>query len=72
MLRHTIRASRILLGVALVLIGVVLALPLVPGPGLLVVFVGLTVLSAEFEWARRLRDRVHHAMRRGVRRTDGG
>jgi uncharacterized protein (TIGR02611 family) len=71
MLRHTIRASRIVIGVALVLIGIVLALPLVPGPGVLVIFVGLSVLSAEFEWARRLRDRLHETARRLVRRTDG-
>jgi len=72
MLRHTIRASRVIVGIALVLIGIVLALPLVPGPGLLVVFVGLTVLSTEFEWARRLRDRLRAAARRLTGRTDGG
>ena len=72
MLRHTIRASRVIVGIALLLIGFVLALPLVPGPGLLVMFVGLTVLSAEFEWARRLRERMRTAARRLTRRTDGG
>jgi uncharacterized protein (TIGR02611 family) len=71
MIQHTIRASRIVLGIALVIIGLVLALPLVPGPGLLVVFVGLTVLSAEFEWARRLRDRLHVMVRRATGRADG-
>ena len=72
MLRHTIRASRVVIGIALVLVGIVLALPLVPGPGLLVIFGGLTVLSAEFVWARRLRDRLHAMARRLARRTDGG
>ena len=71
MLRHTIRASRVVLGVALVVVGLVLALPLVPGPGLVVVFVGLTVLSAEFEWARRLRNRLHATFRRVSGRADG-
>ena len=61
MLRHTIRASRVVLGIVLVLIGLVLSLPLVPGPGVLVMFVGVTVLSAEFEWARRLRDWMRRA-----------
>ncbi len=70
MLRHTIRASRIVLGLALVGVGLVLALPLVPGPGLLVMLVGLTVLSAEFEWARRLRDRLHAMFRRVTGRAD--
>jgi len=71
MLRHTIRASRIALGIALVLVGVVLALPLVPGPGIPVIFVGLTVLSAEFEWARRLRNWIHGTFRRTVERVNG-
>jgi uncharacterized protein (TIGR02611 family) len=71
MLRHTIRASRVVLGIVLVFVGLVLALPLVPGPGLVVVFVGLTVLSAEFEWARRLRDRLHGTFRRATGRVDG-
>jgi len=70
MLQHTIRASRLVLGLALVLAGVVLAIPGVPGPGLLVVFVGLTVLSTEFEWARRLRDRLHAMFRRVTGRAD--
>ena len=72
MLRHGIRASRITVGVALVLVGSVLALPLVPGPGLPLIFVGLTVLSVEFEWARRLRDRMHDAFRRATGRPHGG
>jgi hypothetical protein len=45
-------------------------LPLVPGPGLLLVVVGLGVLSHDFHWARRLRDRAHrewdHVRRRHV------
>ena len=71
MLQHTIRASRVVLGIALVVVGIVLALPLVPGPGLVVVLLGLTVLSAEFEWARRLRDWLHATFRRVTRRADG-
>ena len=70
MLQHTIRASRLVLGLALVLAGVVLAIPGIPGPGLLVMFVGLTVLSTEFEWARRLRDRLRGMFRRGTGRAD--
>ena len=67
MLRHSVRATRIAVGAVLVLLGLVLALPLVPGPGLLFVFGGLTVLGTEFEWARRLNDwlrRTFHRMTR--------
>lgn len=49
-----------LIGVAIIVIGIVL-LPL-PGPGWLIIFAGLFVLSTEFEWAERLlhfaRDKV--------------
>ncbi len=71
MLRHTIRASRVVLGLVLLLVGAILALPLVPGPGALVMFVGLTVLSAEFVWARRLRNWIHVNFRRAVGRAHG-
>jgi len=29
-----------------------------PGPGMLVIFLGLGLLAAEFVWARRLMDRM--------------
>src|SRR5207244_847756 len=66
MIQHTLRASRVLVGVVLVLVGIVLALPLVPGPGLLFVFAGLTVLGGEFEWARRLSDRMRRTFHRAT------
>jgi len=68
MLRQTVRVGRVAVGMSLVAIGVVLAIPGVPGPGLPIVFGGLTVLSSEFHWARRLRDQ----MRRGFDRLKGG
>ena len=71
MIQHTLRISRIAIGLVLVLLGVVLSLPLVPGPGMLLVFGGLTVLSGEFEWARRLRDRLRDTFHRVTGRTHG-
>ena len=38
-------------GATIVVLGAVMLL--LPGPGLLPIFVGLTVLAAEFAWARR-------------------
>ncbi|MBL3699138.1 TIGR02611 family protein [Leucobacter luti] len=40
------------LGVLVVVVGLILV-PL-PGPGWLIVFIGLTILGTEFHWARRL------------------
>jgi uncharacterized protein (TIGR02611 family) len=59
MLKHTVRLGRIVVGLLLLVIGIVLSLPLVPGPGLVVVAVGVGLLSHEFEWARRLRNWAH-------------
>ena len=72
MLRHTMRAGRVAVGVTLVAVGIVLALPGVPGPGLPIVFGGLTVLSSEFHWARRLRDEMRRTLTRWTRSTHGG
>jgi uncharacterized protein (TIGR02611 family) len=72
MLKHTVRVGRIVVGAILLVAGVVLALPLVPGPGLLLVVAGLSVLSHEFEWARRLRDWAHGELQRITRRDHAG
>ena len=72
MLRQTVRAGRVALGVSLVAIGVVLALPGVPGPGIPIVFGGLSVLSTEFHWARRLRDQMRRTFARFTRSAHGG
>ena len=44
---------RILGGFFLLLVGGVLALPAVPGPGIPVILLGLWVLSDHFAWAKR-------------------
>lgn len=45
-------------GFLVVLVGIVLSLPLVPGPGVLVIAVGLMILALEFAWAERLLERT--------------
>jgi tellurite resistance protein TerC len=52
------RFFKILAGFTLLLAGVVMVFT--PGPGWLVIFLGLTLLAAEFVWARRLMDRMKH------------
>jgi len=70
MIKHTVRLGRFVLGLVLLLAGAVLSLPLVPGPGLLLVVLGLGFLSHEFEWARRLRDWAHLQFERLVRKRN--
>lgn len=50
------RVFRIVGGFTLLLIGIVMLVT--PGPGWVVIFLGLGLLAAEFVWARRLMDRI--------------
>lgn len=50
------RATRIVAGSGLVLIGIPMLV--LPGPGLLTIFAGISVVSSEFEWAERVVERV--------------
>ena len=52
--RHTRRVLIFIAGWAVLLLGLVLSLPGVIGPGILVTMAGLTILATEFKWARRL------------------
>jgi uncharacterized protein (TIGR02611 family) len=42
----------------LLLIGIVLSLPLVPGPGLPLIAIALAMLALEFHWAERLLHKI--------------
>ena len=48
-----VRAAKILIGFALLIVGGVLAIPAVPGPGIPIILLGLWTLSDHFAWARR-------------------
>ena len=52
------RVAWIIVGVVLVLVGMVLSLPLVPGPGFLLIFLGLAMLALEFDRVERLVERL--------------
>ena len=52
------RAAIVALGFFLVLIGIVMSGPGVPGPGIATILVGLTFLALEFDRAERLLERT--------------
>lgn len=52
------RVFRVVAGFTLLLAGAVMLVT--PGPGWLVIVLGLGLLAAEFVWARRLMDRIKH------------
>ncbi len=60
------RVFLIIAGFTLLLAGGVMLVT--PGPGMLVIFLGLGLLAAEFVWARRLMDRIKHEGGRLVNR----
>jgi uncharacterized protein (TIGR02611 family) len=47
---------RISFGFLLLAVGLVLSIPGVPGPGIVVIILGLVILSDHFHWARRMLD----------------
>jgi len=62
MLNHTVRLGRIVVGLVLLVAGILLSLPFIPGPGIVIAAIGIGLLSHEFEWARSLRDWVHREL----------
>ena len=52
------RVAIVLLGVLIVLAGIVMSGPGVPGPGIATILIGLGFLALEFDWAERLMERV--------------
>jgi len=55
-LKHAQRLLKILIGFTLLILGLVMIFT--PGPGWLVIILGLGVLAAEYVWAQRLLQRV--------------
>ncbi|MDQ3991008.1 MAG: PGPGW domain-containing protein [Actinomycetota bacterium] len=66
--RNGRRVAVAVVGFLVLLAGAVLSLPLVPGPGLVVMIVGLAILATEFAWARRTLDRAREKARQASRR----
>jgi tellurite resistance protein TerC len=58
LIHHGKRVARIVSGVVVLIVGLVLAVPGVPGPGLLLVFIGLSILAVDFVWAHRLKTKL--------------
>jgi uncharacterized membrane protein len=54
------RLLRIIFGFALLIAGVALSLPGIPGPGIVIVILALTILSRDFHWAERIRAYLHN------------
>ena len=67
------RIVKAILGFLLILVGLLLSIPGIPGPGLVLVALGLVLLSEQFPWARRILEwakQKFRAMRERLRRSD--
>jgi len=71
LVQHAKRVARIMAGVVVVGIGIFLSIPGVPGPGLLVVFIGLSILAVDFVWAHRLKKKIEDTAKDAVNRVRG-
>ncbi len=60
-LKQARRVSIAVIGFTILILGV--AMLVLPGPGWLIILLGLSILSVEFVWARRLMRRVRRAGR---------
>lgn len=58
-----------LIGIPLIILGIIL-IPL-PGPGLLVCFAGLFILSLEFEWAKPYMEKIKKQLDKIVQKSKG-
>ncbi len=55
LIHHTKRVLRISSGIVLLLLGIIMMVPGIPGPGFLLVIAGLSILAIDFVWAHRLK-----------------
>lgn len=58
LIKHGKRVARITSGVVVILVGLILMFPGIPGPGFIVVFAGLSILAVDFVWAHRLKSKL--------------
>jgi uncharacterized protein (TIGR02611 family) len=66
--RQARRVAVAVIGASVILFGA--ALLVLPGPGILVVFAGLSILALEFAWARRMVKRAKEKARQMIRRNE--
>ena len=62
------RICRIVGGVVLLLVGLFLSLPGIPGPGIVLIFVSFGILGRDFEWAKRWHLRLKDTAQRIINR----
>jgi hypothetical protein len=70
MIKKGKRFARVVAGTILIVLGLALSIPGVPGPGIAVIILGLSILSTEFEFARRWMAQIKNLARRVITRRN--
>ena len=65
---HPVLRRVVVAVIGFTLLGIGVALLVLPGPGLLVIAAGIAVLALEFPWAERLAKRAQDAIESALRR----
>jgi tellurite resistance protein TerC len=68
MLRQAWRLIILVVGCTVLLIGI--AMIVLPGPALVVIPVGLSILATEFAWARRLLHKIRESAEKGAEKLN--
>jgi tellurite resistance protein TerC len=71
LIHHGKRMIRITGGIVVLLVGIVLSVPGVPGPGFVFIFLGLSILAIDFVWAHRLKTKLHDQAGKLFRKVRG-
>ena len=71
LIHHGKRVARITSGIVVLIVGIILSIPGVPGPGLLFVFLGLSILAVDFVWAHRLKTKLQNGAGKVVDKVRG-
>lgn len=77
LIHHTKRVLRITGGVLLLILGLIMMVPGIPGPGFLLILLGLSILAVDFVWAHHLNtylrakaDKVMSKVRKQFRKNE--
>ncbi len=71
LIHHAKRVLRITAGAVLLIVGLILMLPGVPGPGFPLVLLGLGILAVDFVWAHRLKTHLKNRADKVVEKWRG-
>ena len=71
LIHHMKRVLRITAGIVLLVLGVLLMIPGVPGPGFPFAILGLGILAIDFVWAHRLKTKLKYYANRIMDKVRG-